>query len=125
MLAAHHAAELACQVGGGARDLRHAGDAAGLLEREQRAHVQAAGAGVRVVGGYRAVLGAQALDGGDVLGQMLDRHRDILDARNRLGVALDTHQEAQPRLAHRPDIGLLLRVVGAQHLALGHEAGRA
>ena len=60
--------------------------------------MEAASRGVRVVGGGRAVRGHELFDGADVLGEVLDRDRDVLDDRDRLVVAADAHQETQPAL---------------------------
>ena len=87
VLAAHDAAEAVGQLGGGVGHLLHAPTPCDRLEVDQRADVEAAGGGVGVVGGGRAVAGDHLLDGADVLGQVLDRDRDVLDHRDRLGVA--------------------------------------
>src|SRR5690606_6707956 len=129
VLAAHHPAKLDRQVRRRLGQLPHRPHPGGRLQAHQRADVEAAGAGVGVEGRAGAVLRHQPQDLADVLGQVFNRDGDVLDAGDRLGVALDAHQQTQARLAYRPDVGLLLRVVDGQrvlhHALLGQVPGQA
>ena len=98
-----------------AGDDRQLVDLGGDLGVDQRPDVDAAGAGVGVIGDARADVVAEPLDAGDVLGQMLDRHRGVLDERDRLVVALDAHHQAESDLADRPHVGLQRGVERRHH----------
>ena len=73
------------------------------LHVEHRAHVQAAHRGVRVPGALGAVLAEDLGQLRGVLGQVLERHRAVLDEGHRLPVALHRHHDVEPRLAHVPE----------------------
>ena len=64
--------------------------------------------------------GHEVFDGADVLGQVLDRHRDVLDDRDGLVVAANAHQETESGFADRPDILLLLGIEHDERIA--HQA---
>ena len=66
--------------------------------------MQAADRGVRVPGAARAVPGEQLGDRVRVVGEMLERHRAILDEGDRLPVALHRHHDVEAGLAHLPDL---------------------
>ena len=68
--------------------------------------MQAADRGVRVPGAARAVAGEQLGEPRGVVGEVLERHRAVLDERDRLAGALHRHDDVEPGLAHVPDPGL-------------------
>ena len=90
---------------------------------EHRAHVQRADRGVRVPGAARAVLLEHVRQAVGVLGEMLERHRAVLDEGHRLAVALHRHHDVEAGLAHLPDVLLLLRVGDLDHAAGQAEVG--
>ena len=112
VLAAEAAAELDDEVGDLRGDPGGHRQAVGPLEIHLRADVQAALAGVAVVGGARAVRLHDGVEAGHEAGQLLRRDGRVLDEGDRLGVALDAHQEAQPGGAQPPHRGLLGGVGG-------------
>jgi hypothetical protein len=76
------------------------------LEIEDRAHVQAADGGVRIPRALGAVLlehGGEALG---VIGEVLQRHRAILDEGDRLSLALHRHHDVEAGRAYAPDRAL-------------------
>ena len=126
VLARHDAAEAVRQARGDNRHVRHGLNALDRLEVDQGADVEAAGRGVRVVGGRRSVRGHELFDGPDVLGQVLDGDGDVLDDRDRLVVTAYAHQESQTGLADRPDVLLSRRIehdqrIGGGAYAVGEE----
>ncbi len=116
VLARHHSAEPVGHLGRFVRHLLHHLHAFGALEIDERANMETPGRGVRIVGGSRAMLGAHFLDCANELGQMIDRNRNVLDHRDRLEVAPNRIKQPQPRLAHRPDIGLPLGIEHPQRV---------
>ena len=72
--------------------------------------MQTAGTGVRVVGDLGAELATEGLDARDVLRQVLDRDRGILDEGNGFAIPLDAHEQTQAALAHLPHVLLLPRI---------------
>ncbi|GBD19559.1 hypothetical protein HRbin27_02066 [bacterium HR27] len=80
------------------------------LQVHERANVEAAGAGVGVECCSGAMLGDEAQDLADVLCQMFDWDRDVLDAGDRLVVAANTVEEAESGFANRPHVSLTLPV---------------
>ena len=84
---------------------RHLGDFARLFGIDQRANMQAARAGMRVVG-HLVPICDRIFNLRDIFCQMLDRHGGILDKGHRLVIALDAHQQPQANFSHRPDIAL-------------------
>jgi len=75
--------------------------------------VQAADRGVGVPGAARAVLREDAGESGGIVGEMLERHRAILDERDRLAGLLHGHHDVEAGGAHLGDRGLQL---GIEHL---------
>ena len=71
---------------------------------EDRPHVQRADRGVRVPGAARAVLLEHLREAVGVLGEVLERHRAVLDEGHRLAVALHRHHDVEARLAHFPEV---------------------
>ena len=82
--------------------------------------MQAAFRGVRVPGAFGAVAPEDAGEAIGVVGEVVERHRAVLDEGDRLSVALHRHHDVEPGLAHFPD-GLLERGVER----LDHRAGVA
>ena len=87
-------------------DRAHRLDVLLLLQIEDRPHVQAADRGVRVPGAARAVPGEQLGQPRGVVGQVLERHRAVLDERHRFAGALHRHDDVEPGLAYLPDPAL-------------------
>ncbi len=77
-----------------------------LAQVEHRPHVQAAGAGMRVPGAARAVLVEDRGQARGVFGQMLERHRAILDEGDRFALLLHRHHDVEAGGAHLGDRGL-------------------
>ena len=86
-----------------------------LFHVEHGADVQATHRGVRVPGSGGAVLGEQLVESAGVLRKIGQFHRAVLDARDRLAVALHGHHDVQPGLAHVPDFLLKRRVHRLHH----------
>jgi hypothetical protein len=80
---------------------------------EYGAHVQRANGSVRVPGTRRTVLLENARQLVGVLGQVLERHRAVLDEGHGLAVALHRHHDVESRLAHLPEVAL---EAGIDHL---------
>ena len=78
-------------------------DALGGLQVDDRPDVQAADRRVRVDAGRGAVPRDDLQEPLDVVAQLLGRDRGVLDERDRLGVALHRHRQAERRLAQAPD----------------------
>ena len=81
------------------------------LEVDHRPHVQAADRRVRVDAGDRVVLANDREEPLDVVAQLLRRDRGVLDERQRLGVALHRHRQAERGFAEAPDP----RLIGGGH----------
>ena len=73
------------------------------LQVDDGPHVQAADRGVRVDARRRAVLANDVEEPVDVVAQPLGRDRRVLDERQRLGIVLHRHRQAERRLAQAPD----------------------
>ena len=73
--------------------------------------MQRADRGVRVPGAARAVPREHLGQRVGVVGEVLERHRAVLDEAHRLAVALEAHHDVEAGLAHLPQV-LLRRVVG-------------
>ena len=104
------------------------GDGAHLLGAvaahvEDRSHVQRADRGVRVPGAARAVLLEDVGQPLGVLGEVLERHRAILDEGDGLAVALHGHHDVQAGLAHFPHSALQAGVGDLDHAARVAEIG--
>ena len=119
MLAAEGALVLAHQRAGFFGDGAHLGGAV-AAHVEDRPHVQRADRRVRVPGAAGAVPREHFGQRVGVVGQMLERHRAVLDEAHRLAVALQAHHDVEAGLAHFPQV-FLRRVVGH----LDHAAGQA
>ena len=103
MLARKDAAVLAQQTAGIGDDLRQLGDVRAELGVEQRVDVQTPGAGVREVGDVVAKrFSAVGFELRNVVGQVLRRHRSVVDDRQRLDVAAHAHEDAEAGVAHLP-----------------------
>ncbi len=77
--------------------------------------MQAADGGVGVPRAPRAVLREHVRHGVGVVGEVLERHRAILNERDRLGVALHRHHDVEAGFAHLPDRFLAGRLVDLDH----------
>ena len=65
------------------------------LQVEHRAHMQAAFGGVRIHGAAGAVFGEDGVEPLGVVGEMRQRHRAILDERDRLALLLHRHHDVE------------------------------
>ena len=65
------------------------------LQVQHRAHMQAAFGGVRIHGAAGAVFGEDGVEPLGVIGQMRQRHRAILDERDRLALLLHRHHDVE------------------------------
>ena len=102
LVVAHHRERL---LGDGAHRL----DVLLQPQVEHRAHMQAADRGVRVPGAARAVLLEHLGEPRGVVGEMLERHRAVLDEGDRLSLLLHRHHDVEAGGAHLGDRGLQLR----------------
>ena len=84
---------------------------------ENGPHMQSADRSVRVPGAARAVLFKHARQAVGVFGQMLKRHRAILDEGHWFAVTLHRHHDVEARLAHLPEIALQKRIGDFNHAA--------
>ncbi len=84
---------------------------------EHRAHMQAADGGVRVPGAARAVLLEDCGQPLGVVGEMLERHRAILDEGDRLPLLLHRHHDVETGGAHLGDGGLQGGIEHIDHAA--------
>ena len=80
------------------------------LQVEHGAHVQAADASVRVPGALGAVLGEDGGEALGVVGQMLERHRAVLDEGDGLSLGLHRHHDVEAGGAHLPHRALAGRI---------------
>ena len=99
MLAGERAAELEDEIGAVIGDGFELPDAGLGLEVDDRPHVQAPDRRVRVDAGLGAALANVLQEPIDVGGEPLGRHRGVFDERQRLGVALHRHRQAERSLA--------------------------
>ena len=106
MLAAENAAELPGEVADLVGDGIHPVDAFLVLQADHGPDVQAADAGVAVVGGLGAVVADDLVEPADEVAHGLGVDGGVLHEGQRLGVAVHAHQQAQTVLAHVPDVGL-------------------
>jgi hypothetical protein len=84
---------------------------------EDRPHVQGADRRVRIPGAPGAVLGEHLGEALRVVGEMLERHRAILDEGDRLSVALHRHHDVEAGLADLPQRGLRAGLGHLDHAA--------
>ena len=80
--------------------------------------MQAAGARMRVPGAASAVLLEHLGEPRSVFGEMLERHRAILDEGNRFALVLHRHHDVEAGGAHVGDRGLQGRIEHFDHAAL-------
>jgi hypothetical protein len=109
MFAAIGALVLAHQLGGLFGDGAHLGCAAlrpGPTHVEDRAHVQGTDRGMGIPGAAGAVLREHRRQRVGVVGEVLERHRAILDEADRFAVALQAHHDVEPGLPHLPEAPL-------------------
>ena len=109
VLARQRAAELEHEVGDVVGDRLELLHALLGLQVDDRPHVQAADRGVRVDAGRRAVPRDDGEEALDVVAQLLGRDRRVLDERERLGVVLHRHRQAERGFAQAPDARLCRR----------------
>ncbi len=105
VLAAEGALVAAHQFGGLLGDRAHPyGSALGAVAThvQDRPHVQGPDRGVCIPGAVSAMPCEYFGERVGVGGEMLERHRAILDEAHRLAVALEAHHDVQARLAHFP-----------------------
>ena len=110
VLARQCAAIRAQQTGHKLGDRLHLIDLRAQPRVDQRANMQAAGAGMCVIGHRRAQVAAEGVDLRDVRSQVIGRHSGVFDKRDRLPVAAHAHQQPKPHLAQLPDVGLPRRI---------------
>ena len=115
VLAAQAAAELEHEIGDVFGDALHRREPRGVLHVHLRPDVQAADAGVAVVGGRRAVSRDRGVETRDELGEPLRRDGRVLHQRHRLRIAAHAHQDPEPGLSHAPHPRLLAAVGRAHH----------
>jgi hypothetical protein len=84
------------------------------IDVDRGADVETADAGMAVVGRLRPVITDDFLETAHELGQLLGRHRRILDVGDGLEVAAHGHEQAQTGLTHAPPVALL-RLIGGRH----------
>ena len=82
------------------------------------AHMQRPDRGVRIPGATRAVARKDLGERVGVVGQVLQRHRAVLDKADRFAIALEAHHDVQARFAHLPQ-RFLLRVLRHVHHTVG------
>ncbi len=85
---------------------------------QDRPHMQAADRGMRIPGAARAVLLENVRQLRGVVRQMIERHRAVLDERDRLSLLLHRHHDVEAGGAHLVDGGLQLRIEHLDHAAL-------
>ena len=85
---------------------------------EHRPHVQAADRGMRVPGAARAVFLENRGEPVGIVGEMIERHRAILDEGNRFALLLHRHHDVEAGGAHFGDRGLQLGIEHLDHAAL-------
>ena len=84
---------------------------------EHRPHMQAADRGVRIPGAAGAVLLEDVGEPRGVVGQMLERHRAVLDERDRFALLLHRHHDVEAGGAHLGDRGLQPGIEHLDHAA--------
>ena len=77
---------------------------------EHRAHMQAADRGMRIPGAARAVSLEDLGEPRGVIGEMLERHRAVLDEGDRFALLLHRHHDVEAGGAHFGDAGLQFRI---------------
>jgi hypothetical protein len=112
MLTAEAAVEFDHEVGDRFSEALHRVELTGIFDISVWTNVEAADAGVAVVGGGEAVLLHERVETGDEGGQAGRVYGGVLDEGERLGVAADAHKDAETCLAHTPHAKLLVRVEG-------------
>src|SRR5262245_13441092 len=106
VLAGERAAELQHEIGAGGGDRLELPHAGLRLEIHDWPYVQAADRRVRVDAGARAVCANHREKTLDVVAKAFRSDRCVLDERQRFGITLHRHRQAERRLAERPDRGL-------------------
>ena len=87
------------------------------LQVEHRPHMQAAFGGVGIHGAAGAMLGEDRVQPVGVVGEMRQRHRAILDERDRLALLLHRHHDVEAGGAEIGDGGLQRRLDDLDHAA--------
>ena len=100
---AHGAAEFLDQVADFLADGQHFVNAGIAFQADQGADVQAAHAGMAVIAGLGVVITDDFVKAADELSQVFRIHGRIFDKGNRLGVAVNAHQQPQAALADIPN----------------------
>ncbi len=109
VLARQRAVELHHQVANIVGDRAQLGDVRRVFAVDHRAKVQATDRSVTVKTSPRVVIGHDLLQPLNVFRQPVDSDCGVLNEGDRLGVALQRHQQRQTRLPQLPDVGLLVR----------------
>ncbi len=107
VLGRKRSAELEHEIRNVVGDGFETGDAFGGLEIDDGPHVQTPNRRVRVDAGRAAVAPDDREEALDVIAKLLRRDGSVFDERERLGVALHRHREAERRLAEAPDARLI------------------
>ena len=125
MLATERAAVLLHQIGHLGGDRHHLGAARGVVDLHQRADMQAADAGMRVVGGLGAM---RRHDGAELVherGQFHGIHGRVLHEGDRLARARHAVQQRLACLAQLPRIGQRPGIFVALHGRVGQRGAQA
>ncbi len=93
-------------------DLAHGMHVFFLPQIQDRPHMQAAGAGMGIPGAARAVFLEDCRQPAGIIGEMDERHRAVLNERNRFALLLHRHHDVEAAGAHVGDGGLQ---IGAEH----------
>ena len=96
------------EVGYSLGDGLHLPDAGAILEVDQGSDVEAADAGVAIVGGSGMVGLDDLVEAAAKLSEPVGIHGCILNEGDGLGVAADAHEQPEPRLADGPSLCLVL-----------------
>ena len=103
MLCAYRAAQLECQLVDGLSHLEKARHILGTLEIEERPRMHLAGAGMYQERGDHFVTFEQFLHFMQEMSQLLARHSNVFDERNRRRTAAQAVQARQDRFAKPPE----------------------
>ena len=122
VLPAEGAAKVFHQVADLVGDGHHLGHAFLVLETDHRPDVQAADAGVTVVGRFRLVVANDLVEPADKVTHVPRVDGRVLHKGQGLGVTVHAHQQPQTLLAHGPDAGLAGAV---QHIHRGITVAQA
>ena len=72
---------------------------------------------VRIPGAFSTVLVEYLRQAIGIFGEMLQRHRTVLDERHRFAVTFHRHHDVESRLAYLPEFSLHSRIDDFDHAA--------